>query len=197
MRTCVPMIADYVYLLGLYLGDGTLAYTGRTYQLRVTLDARYPRTVEAAASAMQAVVPHERGHRRARRGACIVESGWKEWPELFPQHGTGKKHTRAIVLAGWQHGLASEHPERFLRGLIHSDGCRVVNRFTVDLPSGRRREYAYPRYFFSNLSPDIRRLFCDYCERVGVRWTQSNNRNISVADRRSVAVLDAFVGAKR
>jgi hypothetical protein len=191
------VLADYVYLLGLYLGDGTLAYNGRSYQLRLTLDARYPQTVEAAASAMQTVVPHGRVHRRARRGAWIVESGWKDWPELFPQHGRGKKHSRAIALAGWQRALADEHPEQFLRGLIHSDGCRVVNRFTVDLPSGRRSEYAYPRYFFSNLSPDIRRLFYDYCEGVGVQWTQSNSRNISVADRHSVAVLDAFIGEKR
>ena len=51
------MIDDYVYLLGLYLGDGTLAHNGRSYQLRLTLDARYPQTVEEAASAMQAVVP--------------------------------------------------------------------------------------------------------------------------------------------
>jgi hypothetical protein len=146
---------------------------------------------------MQAVVPHGRVHRRTRRGAWIVESGWKGWLELFPQHGIGKKHTRAIALAGWQRALANEFPEQFLRGLIHSDGCRVVNRFTVDLPSGRRRKYAYPRYFFSNLSPDIRRLFCEYCERVGVHWTQSNARNISVADRQSVAVLDGFIGEKR
>ena len=84
----------------------------------------------------------------------------------------------------------------FLRGLIHSDGCRVINRFTTTLPSGRVAEYAYPRYFFSNLSADIRALFCEYCERLGIRWTQSNHRNISVAQRRSVALLDEFIGSK-
>ena len=123
--------------------------------------------------------------------------GWKDWPQLFPQHGPGRKHTRAIVLAAWQRALVDAHPEAFLRGLIHSDGCRVVNRFTVDLPSGRRAEYAYPRHFFSNLSSDIRSLFCEYCEVLGVRWTRSNHRNISVAQRRSVALLDSFIGAKR
>jgi len=87
-------------------------------------------------------------------------------------------------------------PRPFLRGLIHSDGCRVVNRFTTTLPSGRVAEYAYPRYFFSNLSADIRALFCEYCERLGIRWTQSNHRNISVAQRRSVALLDEFIGPK-
>jgi hypothetical protein len=67
----------------------------------------------------------------------------------------------------------------------------------VRLPSGRRAEYAYPRYFFSNLSADIRALFCEYCDRLGIRWTQSSRRNISVSHRESVALLDAFVGPKR
>ena len=88
-------------------------------------------------------------------------------------------------------------PEPFLRGLIHSDGCRTVNRFKTKLPSGRVAEYAYPRYFFSDQSADIRGLFCEFCERLGVRWTQSNPRNISVSHRRSVALLDEFVGPKR
>jgi hypothetical protein len=56
-----------------------------------------------------------------------------------------------IVLADWQHAVVDRHPERFLRGLIHSDGCRTVNRFKTRLPSGRVAEYEYPRYFFSNL----------------------------------------------
>ena len=83
------------------------------------------------------------------------------------------------------------------RGLLFSDGCRTIDRFKTTLPSGRVAEYAYPRYFFSNQSADIRALFCEYCEKLGIRWTQSNPRNISVAQRKSVALLDAFVGPKR
>ena len=197
VRTYVRLIPSYVYLLGLYLGDGVVNCSGRSFQLRLSPDARYPEIVNGAAAAVRAVVPHGRVHERTRGGALVLESGWKEWPALFPQHGRGKKHTRTIALAGWQRGLVDEHPREFLRGLIHSDGCRVVNRFAVDLPSGRRAEYEYPRYFFSNLSADIRVLFCEYCELLGVRWTQSNARNISVAHRRSVAVLDGFIGEKR
>ena len=83
-----------------------------------------------------------------------------------------------------------------MRGLIHSDGCRTVNRFKTRLPSGRVAEYAYPRYFFSNLSADIRGLFCESCEQLGLRWTQSNHRNISISHRTSVALLDEYVGPK-
>ena len=84
-----------------------------------------------------------------------------------------------------------------IRGLIHSDGSRVINRFETLLPSGRVAQYAYPRYFFTNYSADIRRIFCEHCELIGVRWTQSSFKNISVAHRDSVAILDSFIGPKR
>jgi hypothetical protein len=53
-----------------------------------------------------------------------------------------------------------------------------------------------PRYFFSNLSADIRELFCAACDRLGIRCTQSNPRNISVSHRRSIAILEELIGPK-
>lgn len=32
------------------------------------------------------------------------------------------------------------------------------------------KTYAYPRYQFSNRSDDIRGIFCEYCDQVGVEW---------------------------
>jgi hypothetical protein len=126
----------------------------------------------------------------------VVTAASKQCPALFPQYGPGRKHERPIVLAEWQQAIVVRHTEQFLRGLIHSDGCRTVNRFRTTLPSGRVAECAYPRYFFSNLSADIRDLFCEGCDRLGVRWTQSNHRNISVSHRASVARPDEFIGPK-
>jgi hypothetical protein len=63
-------------------------------------------------------------------------------------------------------------------------------------PSGRDATYSYPRHFFSNESADIRSIFCEYCDLLELRWTQSNRRNISIAHRHSVAKLDEFVGPK-
>lgn len=77
---------------------------------------------------------------------------------------------------------------------FHAD---CLNRFRTKLPSGRVAEYAYPRYFFSNLSADIRGLFCEACDALGVRWTLSNPRNVSVSHRDSVAILEEVVGPKR
>jgi hypothetical protein len=165
----------------------------------VTVDSRYREIVEevvtachlAARGSAVKVRPH-------KQDAClIVYSYAPHWIDAFPQAGPGRKHERSIGLADWQRDVVDRHPRQFVRGLIHSDGCRTVNRFKTKLPSGRIAEYEYPRYFFSNLSADIRALFCEYCERLGVRWTQSNHRNISVAHRRSVAILDEFIGPKR
>jgi len=187
---------SYVYLLGMYLGDGHI--TSRpSCQLFLTLDAAYPGIVIEAAEAMEAVSPNRVSIRKDGPKECFrLYSGWQLWPVLFPQHGPGRKHLRPIALTDWQWDLVRRHCEAFIRGLIHSDGCRTVNRFKTKLPSGRVAEYEYVRYFFSNLSPDIRRMFCYVCEGLGIRWTQSNPRNISVSHRDSVAKLEAFVGPK-
>ena len=47
---------SYVYLLGLYLGDGCLSrHPGGVYKLRITLDERYPGIVSDAVDAMRCV----------------------------------------------------------------------------------------------------------------------------------------------
>jgi hypothetical protein len=125
-----------------------------------------------------------------------VSATYVHWTDVLPQHGPGRKHDRKIELRAWQRLLLDQAPEQFLRGLIHSDGCRAMNTFTTRLPSGRDATHSYPRYFFSNESADIRSIFCEYCDRLELRWTQSNRRNISIAHRRSVAKLDEFVGPK-
>jgi hypothetical protein len=114
----------------------------------------------------------------------------------FPQHGPGPKHRRSIALAAWQLEITRAHPAALIRGLIHSDGCRVLNSFRTRLPRGRVASYSYVRYFDSNLSSDIRAIFIDHCALLGVRVTQPNHRNLAVSHRVSVAVLERVVGPK-
>ena len=78
-----------------------------------------------------------------------------------------------------------------LRGLIHSDGCRCLNIFHHP-----KKTYSYPRYTFTNRSDDIRRIFCDTCDLLGIEWRVMNAWNISVARRDSVARMDELVGPK-
>lgn len=121
-----------------------------------------------------------------------VESTWRHWPVLFPQHGPGRKHRRKIELAPWQQEIVDAAPQGFLRGLIHTDGWRGLNRVRV-----KGKDYAYPRYQFSNRSNDIRNLFTDACDKLGVEWRRWTRYHISVARRDSVALLDGFIGPKR
>jgi hypothetical protein len=182
----------YSYLLGLYLGDGHLAHHGRAvFRLGIYLDERYPRIIEDCAAAIEAVIGKTANLNR-RVGCIQVNAYSKQWPRLFPQHGPGAKHLRTIALEHWQQRIVVDHADQFLRGLIHSDGWRGTNRVTVN---GKR--YEYPRYTFCNASEDIRTLFCDACDLIGVEWRQMNARNISVARRDSVALLDEFIGPKR
>ncbi|WP_207782272.1 hypothetical protein [Phytoactinopolyspora limicola] len=100
------------------------------------------------------------------------------------------KHTRKIELAQWQQELVDQDPRPLLRGLIHSDGCRALNRaYGTKYPP-------YPRYEFTNASADIRTIFTRACDAIGVEWRPSRPRVISVARRPSVAILDSFIGPK-
>ena len=53
--------APYAYLLGLYLGDGYICRTGRSYRLRIAMDSRYPGIIEEARSAIEAVLAPNKG----------------------------------------------------------------------------------------------------------------------------------------
>lgn len=177
---------SYAYLFGLYLGDGWLTGGRRGgVVLRVGLDLQYERVVEDCVAAMVLSMPQCRPsvvpYRDAR--AVRVQSCSKLWLLAFPQHGRGRKHERTIALEDWQQAIVDRYPGDFVRGLIHSDGCRTTNRFTTNLPSGRVAEYAYVRYFFSNLSADIRALFCAACDALDVRWTCAGRCPIRATSR--------------
>ncbi|EST34021.1 hypothetical protein N566_19070 [Streptomycetaceae bacterium MP113-05] len=121
------------------------------------------------------------------------------WPCLFPQHGPGKKHDRHIALEAWQEEIVDAHPWELIRGLIHSDGCRITN-WTTRMVAGKKKRFEYPRYFFTNKSDDIRGIFTDTLRRVGVEWTVlargHDPFNVSIARKASVALMEAHVGPK-
>jgi hypothetical protein len=186
----------YVYLLGLYLGDGCIsAYRRGVYKLRVNLDLLYPGIVDECEAAIRVVDPGRRVHRQKRRSNYTGEEAytlvevsayWKAWPCLFPQHGPGRTHHRRIALAEWQRDLVAKHPPLLLRGLIHSDGCRFIN-------TGRK--WRHPRYSFSNRSNDILKIFCNGCDLMSLHWTTAG-RTIYVSRKADVAVLDRCIGPK-
>jgi len=180
----------YALLLGFYLGDGHLLMTQRVPLLRVICDESYPKIIEQCENAMLATLAG-RVSRRPKVGCVSVQSYAKHWPCLFPQHGPGRKHERPIELADWQQHIVERQPGAFLRGLFHSDGCRVTNRIVV-----RGRTYEYPRYMFTNKSTDIMGLCQWALDLLGIPWRMARADNLSVARREAVAALDVWVDPK-
>jgi hypothetical protein len=161
------------------------------WKLRIFQDARYRQLIEACAAAIAEVSAAKVG--MIKRDGCIeIYAFWKHWPCVFPHLGPGEKHLRRIQLEAWQWQLVDYDPRELIKGLIHSDGCRITNR--VRSPAGKI--YEYPRYFFSNRSKDIQGIFVRACESIGVECRPDGPYNISVARRRSVQILDTFIGPK-
>ncbi|MFG2371574.1 helix-turn-helix domain-containing protein [Streptomyces sp. NPDC048504] len=187
----------YAYLLGLYLGDGCVSAhpRGTGYYLRIACADAWPGLIQLCREAIAKVRPGIGVFALQKEGYAMVTSYYRHWPHLFPQHGPGKKHDRLIAVEPWQQEIVDAHPWEFIRGLVHSDGCRITN-WTTRLVRGETKRYEYPRYFFTNLSTDIRQLYTDTLDKVGVSWKQANANNISVARKASVALMDTHVGPK-
>lgn len=166
----------------------------------------WPGLIDECARAMTAIRPDHKVSRVPSQGCTEVHGNWKHWPCLFPQHGPGKKHDRRILLEEWQQEIVGAEPEPFVRGLIHSDGCRLINRIRKKLPNGDVKSYEYPRYQFTNVSTDITGLLTTTLDQLGVAWKAQVRKPseprrkdihvISIARGEAVARMDAFVGPK-
>ena len=120
-------------MLGLFLGDGCLIRrNGASPQLVLTLDLRYPGIIEAGTLAIHVTAGGGTVPRAPRPGCIALLSSDPIWALAFPQGlKPGRKHLRSIALMPWQRELTGDFPWPFLRGLIHSDGCRSINRFST------------------------------------------------------------------
>jgi hypothetical protein len=177
--------AAYAYLLGLYLGDGCLSLHPRgVWHLRIACADRYPDLMRQCESTMAKVLPAKVGRVQCE-GCTSVNSYSKHWICLFPQHGPGRKHERRIELVPWQQEIVDQDPRPLIKGLIHSDGCRVLNWVNGT---------AYPATT-STTSPRTSARSSD-APATSLAWRQNNRVSLSVARRASVALLDELVGPK-
>ncbi len=163
-------------------------------RLRIFLDAKYMEIVARAALAIADSLPGAAVSARRRKGVrmYIVSASSVQWDLLFPQHGPGPKHERDVSLLPWQSRITTRHPERFIRGLIHSDGSRfIANQVSLG------HAYQYARYCFGNKSADIIEEFCRHLDLLDIAWTMPRSDVVQVARKEAVAALDQFVGPKR
>jgi len=183
---------EYTYLLGQYLGDGCISQCQRTYKLRISTADNYPHIKQDCINSLNEILPDNKVGLIPKEGCTDISCHSNHLPCLFPHGKGGMKHKRKIVLLPWQEKLAIEtHPQQFLRGLIHSDGCRTNNQI---IKNGK--EYNYPRYFFSNRSQDIHTYFELACQTLEIDYKFNNWYSISIAKRNSVEKVDTFVGSK-
>jgi hypothetical protein len=182
--------AAYAYVFGLYLGDGCVSALPRSYRLRIFLDAAYPGIVAECRRSLQILRPENRVWvGRSKTCRCnVVSVCSNHWPCLLPQMGPGRKHNRPITLEAWQEDVLPRERRAFIRGLVHSDGCRVV---------ANDRGVMSVRYHFSNKSEDIKRIFCEQLDALGIHWTRPCERQIAVYRKACTALLDEFVGPKQ
>ncbi|WP_235629527.1 LAGLIDADG family homing endonuclease [Mycobacteroides saopaulense] len=179
----------YAYLLGMYLGDGCISRSPRTWRLRITCDAKYAEIIAECREAIDVLMPGQLAAIVDRKDGCTdVSLSSKHWPCLFPQHGPGRKHSRKIALEPWQQEHVDLATEEFLRGLIHSDGCRVV---------ANDRGVASVRYHFTNRSEDILGLFSAALDNLDIPWTRSTGTSCPSTARRPPHVWTSFIGPKR
>jgi hypothetical protein len=187
----------YAELLGWYLGDGHISLGHRgVYALHIFNDARYVQLNAHVSELMRRVKPGCRPHTRRAPGCVITTSSWKHWPCLLPQHGPGRKHERKLGMTDWQWAIVTEYPADFLRGLFHSDGCRI-NNWATQVVAGEKKRYEYGRWEFSNRSEEILRWCGAALDLLGVPWRRSSFKHVSVSTRAGVALLDELLGPKR
>jgi hypothetical protein len=88
------LTSDYVYLPGLYLGDGCISTAPRdVYKLRIVLDVKYPGIIDTASAALTSVRGKASGIQVRPRNRVELYSYWRSWPCLFPQHAAGRSMT--------------------------------------------------------------------------------------------------------
>lgn len=106
----------------------------------ITCDDHWPGLMDAAEEAVRRVFPADQVCRVRKTGCHHVKVYSKHLTCMFPQHGPGEKHERRIALEDWQQEIVDAHPWEFVRGLIHSDGCRITS-WTTRMVGGERKRY--------------------------------------------------------
>ena len=150
-----------------------------------------------AESAIAAVVPTCREIGLNERAAPWCTPTRSTGPACSRRPDLGPSTSVRSPCTDWQRRDRADGTTRrqLIRGLLHSDGCRVINRVHRRLSATRRRRMSYVRYFLSNHSGDIRRAVHRSLQHG---WASTLGTTTGTAcpsrDDASVARLDTFVG---
>jgi hypothetical protein len=116
----------YAFLLGMYLGDGSIARHPRAYKLRVVQDARYPNSIEEIRRAMATVRHCELDRiRTVQHVGCV---------EVY-RVGKGKYANPRYLFSN-----RSEDIRRIFREACGSVGVRATNPKPDEISIARRAD---------------------------------------------------------
>lgn len=193
----------YSYVLGQYLGDGHISLMKKgVYRLRIFSDCKYPNLIQEIKNNLSVIFPMNKVGSITKmykeKPSCeIIFVYSKSLKELFPQHGPLRKHLRQIKLESWQEDIVDRFPKEFLRGLIHSGGCRFITKTT---------KKQYTRYEFTNASIDIVNLYCLTLKKLNISYSLIRKKiegmmtvssyNVLTQRISCVNLLDTFIGPK-
>jgi hypothetical protein len=180
---------EYCYLLGLYLGDGCVSKSARSWVLRITCDTQYPGIID-------------RWHQGDRRPDARTTRGSLEETEWHVRRCLSLVRALAVPLStarsrqealeADQVGAVAESPRRSVQGTVHSRPDRQRR-----LPCRHHdRGVKSVRYHFSNRSEDILGLYTAALDALGIPWTRPRKHDIAVYRGAATARLDEFVGAQ-
>jgi hypothetical protein len=188
----------YSFLLGLYLGDGWIWKVAdkESYELRVSLDHKYPNIIIESIEAIEKLF-NKPCRLQDREGCVNLKVTITEFMFMFPQYGIGHKHERDVSLVDFQMDIVSDYPCDFLKGLLYSDGS-IGYSYT----NPAYKDKLYKTYTFSNKSYDIFKMFIDTLSMIGIKKQMPafyNDRlyKITIRDKASVAILEEKVASEK
>jgi hypothetical protein len=141
--------------------------------------------------------------RRKRDDGCVECGGAAHHFEHLPR---AYAYVLGLYLGD---GCISSHPRGVYRLRITLDAVypRIIDEAAAAIeqvvPSSRVGRFARryhdvevsSRYGFSNVSADIRGIFCRACDALDLHWTTSG-RTVYVSRNADVARMDTFIGPK-
>lgn len=154
---------EYLYVLGLYLSDGHINHTGKTYRLRISKGINHQDVIQRAIKSLRTLFPDNKVAAYPQKSKCVViTTHSNSLIYIFPQSGEGKKHDRDVSLLSWQMDLVDHHLDAMLLGLHDGDGSEYLQT-NMDNTT---------YYNFTNKSSDIINLYKYCCEKLGIEIKQ-------------------------
>jgi hypothetical protein len=170
----------YSYLLGLYLGDGYIVKMDRTYRLRIYNTVQYDNLNKYIICELQKMFMKNKVNYVNFKTYLSIYVYSNNLPIFFPQHGSGKKQDREIVLFDWQKEIISY--KHLFAGLLHSDGSIYFER-------------TYKMCDFTNKSEGILSIFKLCSLKLNLNYTVTKDR-IHIRNRPNMKWIDENIGDK-